>query len=44
MPSDTNDPDRLNKIGIQETNPITLPKSLIMQQNIYKGILNNNIK
>ena len=44
MPSDMNDPNRINQIDIEEKNPTSMYELLQMQENINKGILNNYIK
>lgn len=44
MPSDANDPYRLNYIDIRENNPTTIREIMQMQENINKGILYNIIK
>ncbi len=41
MPSDANDPYRLNYIDIKENNPTTIWEIMQMQENINKGILYN---
>lgn len=44
MPSDVNDPDRLNLIDIRERHPVSTSDLLRYQENINKGILNSIIK
>ena len=44
MPSDFNDPNRMNLIDVKERHPISAIDLLRYQQNIYKGILNSIIK
>ena len=44
MPSDHNDPDRMNLIDIRERHPTSAIDLLRCQQNINKGILNSKIK
>lgn len=44
MPSDINDPYRINEIGTDEKDHITLLNLMQMQENINNGILNNRIK
>ena len=44
MPSDINDPYRINEIGTDEKDHIMLLNLMQMQENINNGILNNRIK
>ena len=44
MPSDYNDPDRMNLIDVNERHPTSAIDLLRYQQNINKGILNSIIK
>ena len=44
MPSDYNDPNRMNLIDVNERNPTSTVNILRYQQNIIKGILNRKIK
>lgn len=44
MPSDVNDPNRINEIDIDEKDHITLLNLMQMQENINNGVLNNRIK
>jgi len=44
MPSDINDPYRMNLIDVRERNPISIRSALEMQKKINNGILNNKIK
>lgn len=44
MPSDCNDPDRMNLIDVKERHPAYTIDLLRCQQNINTGILNNKIK
>lgn len=44
MPSDENDPNRINQQNVEENKSISLLKTLLMQENIDEGIFNNSIK
>ena len=44
MPSDYNDPNRMNLIDVKERHPASTIDILRYQQNINKGILNSKIK
>ena len=44
MPSDVNDPNRINQRSVEENNYLSVSKLLLMQEKINNGILNSRIK